>query len=604
MPPPTPVSLFYSYSHKDEALRDKLETHLSLLKDQDVIRDWHDRRIEAGTEWDGAISENLDKAGIILLLVSADFVASRYCLDVEVARAMERHEAGTARVIPVILRPVAGWQFAPFGKLQALPRGGRPVTKWGNRDEAFADVARGIREAAKSLAAGTPGPSSPVTPPPGVPTTFPGGTTGVERASLVRNLTRLTPSDMATLVTLLEGAATHVSRHGTVPEQAAELVRWAESPNGCGDGPLFAALSALDAGAVAYSERGGAIPVQVGAPDGPPPEGGLPLDDPSYIGRSTDHAFLKAVSRGDGIVLLRGARQVGKTSLLARGLQGARSSGARTVFTDFQGFDRSELGSLDAFYQTLAGRIAQGLGIDDRLEDLWNPKLPPNKRFEGFLEYTALATVPGRFVWAMDEADRLFSFDFATQFFGLLRSWWDARATEPSRPWTRLTLVIAYATEAHLFIKDLRQSPFNVGTRVPLADFTYEEVAELNRRRGAPIKSGLELKRFQGFVGGHPFLTNRGLYEMAARGLGVRAFEKEAVREDGFLGDHLRHIVIVLGDDSALREVITGMLRGKPCPTAEDFYRLRAAGLVAGESSRSARVRCRLYENYLREALR
>ena len=135
--------------------------------------------------------------------------------------------------------------------------------------------------------------------------------------------------------------------------------------------------------------------VPVYSPYGPPPEGGLPLDDPSYIERSTDLAFLKAVSRGDSIVLLRGARQVGKTSLLARGLQGARSSGARTVFTDFQGFDRSELGSLDAFYQTLAGRIAQGLGIDDRLEDLWNPKLPPNKRFEGFLEHKALATVPG-----------------------------------------------------------------------------------------------------------------------------------------------------------------------------------------------------------------
>jgi len=285
-------------------------------------------------------------------------------------------------------------------------------------------------------------------------------------------------------------------------------------------------------------------------------------------------------------------------------LQGARSSGARTVFTDFQGFNRSELGSLDSFYQTLAGRIAQGLGIDDRLEDLWNPELPPNRRFEGFLEDKALATDPGHLVWAMDEADRLFSFDFATEFFGLLRSWWNARSTEPSRPWTRLTLVIVYATEAHLFIKDLRQSPFNVGTRVPLADFTYEEVAELNRRRGEPIKSELELKRFQGFVGGHPFLTNRGLYEMAARGLEVMAFEKEAVREDGFLGDHLRHIVIVLENDSALREAITGMLRGKPCPTAVDFYRLRAAGLVAGESSRSARVRCRLYEDYLREALR
>src|SRR4051812_14616359 len=122
MPPPerpaAPISLFYSYSKKDKALREKLETHLSLLQTQGVISGWHDRRIEAGTEWDGAISQHLEDAGIILLLVSADFLASRYCRDVEVARAMERHEAGTARVIPVLLRPVDGWQSAPFGKLQ------------------------------------------------------------------------------------------------------------------------------------------------------------------------------------------------------------------------------------------------------------------------------------------------------------------------------------------------------------------------------------------------------------------------------------------------------------------------------------------------------
>jgi hypothetical protein len=143
--------LFYSYSHRDEGLRKRLETHLSLLEDQGVISGWHDRCIEAGTEWDGAISENLDRAGIILLLVSADFLASKYCRDVEVARAMERHEAGTARVIPVILRP-AEWHSASFGKLQALPRDVRPVTTWTDRNEAFVDIARDIRTAARSLA--------------------------------------------------------------------------------------------------------------------------------------------------------------------------------------------------------------------------------------------------------------------------------------------------------------------------------------------------------------------------------------------------------------------------------------------------------------------
>ena len=129
----------------------ELRKHLSLLKRQGVIRDWYDREITAGTDWKGEIDGHLNSAGVILLLVSPDFVASDYCYEVEMKRAMERHEAKEARVIPVILRQVDAWHEAPFGKLQALPRDAKPVNRWADRDEAFADVARGIREAVRSL---------------------------------------------------------------------------------------------------------------------------------------------------------------------------------------------------------------------------------------------------------------------------------------------------------------------------------------------------------------------------------------------------------------------------------------------------------------------
>lgn len=141
-----PLELFYSYSHKDEDLRDKLETHLSMLKRQKVISQWHDRVIIAGQEWGGEIDEHLKSADIILLLVSADFLASDYCYDIELKLAMERHEAGEACVIPVILRP-CDWSGAPFSKLHALPRNAKPVTIWSNHDEAFTDIVQGIRKA-------------------------------------------------------------------------------------------------------------------------------------------------------------------------------------------------------------------------------------------------------------------------------------------------------------------------------------------------------------------------------------------------------------------------------------------------------------------------
>lgn len=141
-----PIEVFFSYSHKDETFRQELIKHLSILRRQGVIAEWHDRKITAGSEWAGEIDSHLNTADVILLLISSEFLASDYCYDIELKRAMERHDAGEARVIPIILRSV-DWSGAPFGKLQALPRDAKPVTEWPNRDAAFTDVAKGIRAA-------------------------------------------------------------------------------------------------------------------------------------------------------------------------------------------------------------------------------------------------------------------------------------------------------------------------------------------------------------------------------------------------------------------------------------------------------------------------
>ncbi len=140
------ASIFFSYSHRDETLRNELETHLAMLKHEGLITSWHDRKILAGDELSGVIDAKLNSAEIILLLISPDFLASPYCYDIEVRQAMERHNESEARVIPVILRP-CDWTNAPFGKLLAAPCDGKPVTKWPDRDEAFLDVVKQIRAA-------------------------------------------------------------------------------------------------------------------------------------------------------------------------------------------------------------------------------------------------------------------------------------------------------------------------------------------------------------------------------------------------------------------------------------------------------------------------
>src|ERR1035437_2373407 len=135
------ADVFFSYSHKDEALRDRLEVHLTMLKREGIIETWHDRRITAGDEFAGVIDARLESADLILLLVSADFLNSNYCFDVEMKRALERHAAGEARVIPIILRP-CDWHSAPFGRLLAAPKDGKPIASWPDLDEAFVDVVR------------------------------------------------------------------------------------------------------------------------------------------------------------------------------------------------------------------------------------------------------------------------------------------------------------------------------------------------------------------------------------------------------------------------------------------------------------------------------
>jgi len=148
------IEIFFCYAREDEPLRQELEKQLRALRRQGIINLWHDRDISAGEEWQRAIDKHLNSANIILLLVSPDFIDSDYCYGIEMKRAMERHEREDARVIPIILRPVY-WQKAPFGRLQALPTDAVPVTSpvWHTQDEAFFNVAEGIRLAVEEILA-------------------------------------------------------------------------------------------------------------------------------------------------------------------------------------------------------------------------------------------------------------------------------------------------------------------------------------------------------------------------------------------------------------------------------------------------------------------
>ncbi|HEX5080667.1 MAG TPA: AAA-like domain-containing protein [Blastocatellia bacterium] len=334
-----------------------------------------------------------------------------------------------------------------------------------------------------------------------------------------------------------------------------------------------------------------------------PVGGAMPLDSQLYITRPADEHFRAAIARRDSIVLIKGARQVGKTSLMARGLQQAREAGSRIVLTDLQMMNEADLASVETLFLALAELIAYRLDLGACPREKWDPLHSPNFNFELFLQRQALAASQPPIVWAIDEVDRLFTRPFASEVFGLFRSWHNARSLDPEGPWRRLTLVLAYATEAHLFITDLNQSPFNVGTRITLEDFTMEQVTDLNQRYGAPLREDGALRRYFRLVGGNPYLAQRGLHEMAQSGLALGELEALAARDDGPFGDHLRRILAAFTQDQTLRQAMIAVVDGAGCPTMESFYRLRSAGLVAGDSANDARPRCKLYADYLRDRL-
>ncbi|WP_437553965.1 TIR domain-containing protein [Sorangium sp. So ce367] len=144
-----PIRLFFSYSPMDEALRGELEAHLALLKREGLLQSWHGGHVTAGDAWADEIDRNLEEAEVVILLVSANFLASDCCFN-QMRRALERHDAGEACVIPVLLRPTDR-HSALFARLQPLPRDARPVTSWQDRNEAWIDVVKGVRRAVETL---------------------------------------------------------------------------------------------------------------------------------------------------------------------------------------------------------------------------------------------------------------------------------------------------------------------------------------------------------------------------------------------------------------------------------------------------------------------
>lgn len=359
----------------------------------------------------------------------------------------------------------------------------------------------------------------------------------------------------------------------------------------------------IKAAAVNFSPPAGmeSVPMEKWEVEG----GAVPLHSPFYICRDEDDDLYKSLRIHAGIIRVKGSRQVGKTSLLSRALELARREGAKIVLTDFEALDESELQSLGNLLGGLARRIADDLRLDT-IPDALKFTNRPKADFEKYMKHIVLGKNSDWVVWALDEVDHLFTYTYKTQFFGLLRTWFNARATDPEGPWKRLTLLISYATEPNVILKEkINESPFNVGSKIILRDFNFDQVGHLNHLYGSPLRNQSEIEEYSHFVGGHPYLVRQGLHQMGKQDArngkrnGLEAFKAGGYLGEQPFGDHLRRLLDLLRGDETLCNAICDLLEGRKLSDTITFHRLHSAGVIVGDSLDNAKLRCDLYAEYL-----
>jgi len=338
-----------------------------------------------------------------------------------------------------------------------------------------------------------------------------------------------------------------------------------------------------------------------GLPEALPPVRTIAPDSPFYIVRSTDLQLKKCLEEQTSIVLVKGPRQVGKSSLIGQGTRMQLARGGRIATTDFQRFASMDLSDADSCYRILAADLARQLKVDYDFENEWLPVFGPAYNLNNFVR-TVVRSSPAPLAWFMDEADRLFPTPFCGEFFALVRSWHNADFMEPGGGWDRLTIVITYATEAHLFIQDLNQSPFNVGVRLELLNFTFEQVQSLNERYGSPFASADQLVWLYELVEGHPYLTRQAM-DYLVRGGSLRELMKSCFDESGPFGDHLRRVLVAVSQLDGVLETMKSHLANVLLEDSRDVQRLLAAGVLTRRSSGALVIRGKLYQEYLKGKL-
>ncbi len=307
-----------------------------------------------------------------------------------------------------------------------------------------------------------------------------------------------------------------------------------------------------------------------------PPGGTIRLDDSFYIHRRCDSQLQNpAVLRGQTVVL-KGARQMGKSSALIRYLAACKKEGKQFIFIDFQSFSQSTIEDYPRLLRACARIVLRQL----KLETDHSLEFESQQHFTEFVEDVVLSQIAEPITFAMDEVDRVFGQPYQADFFSMLRHWHNSRAN-PSSLWEDFDIALVISTEPYLLIDTDDRSPFNVTPPIEVEPFSLAEVGEMNTAYGGVLENR-ELDELFELLGGHPFLTRLVFYRLSTDpDSDFNSLVEDASSNDGPFGDHLRSKLFHLQRDAILLKAMRQVIANRTVSNRDEFYRLRGAGLVA-----------------------
>ena len=334
------------------------------------------------------------------------------------------------------------------------------------------------------------------------------------------------------------------------------------------------------------------------------PEGPVALHSPLYLQRSCCESICyETIAKPGSLIRIKGAKWMGKTSLVNRILEQARSQGQKTVYLDCGSIERSIIQDLDRLLSWLCVMVSRQLELDNKVKEYWDTDiLGSNDNCTVYFEEHILAQTKGEIVFALDNIDKLFAYtEVVEDFFGMLRSWHEKGKVYPG--WSRLKLILAHSTEVYIRL-NIDRSPFNTGVPILLEEFTYMQVESLASSYQLEWKR-TQISQLMDLIGGHPYLIRLAMYHIKSTRITVKQFVREALSETGIYSSLLLRLFSIIKQSPELVSAFTKVV-DSDVPIELNplhIYQLHSIGLVRQQDN-LVFPRCKLYQFYFNRVLR